>query len=101
MTPIVTLSIGGNPLTNFEQRVLSGSITEHDGGHADELRFAVSNYDGQLQKPTADQVVTISFGWEETGVVKGGQFTVLETSKLGAGGGFRGHGAFGRPFKDP
>ena len=83
MTPIVTLSIGGNPLANFEQRVLSGAITEHDGGHADELRFAVSNYDGQLQKPTADQVVTISFGWEETGVVKGGQFTVLETTKLG------------------
>ena len=83
MTPIVTVSIGGNALTNFGQRVLSGSITEHDGGHADELRFAVSNYDGQLQKPTAGQVVTVTFGWEETGVVKAGEFTVLETTKLG------------------
>ena len=83
VTPIVTVSIGGNALTNFGQRVLSGSITEHDGGHADELRFAVSNYDGQLQKPTAGQVVTVTFGWEETGVVKAGEFTVLETTKLG------------------
>ena len=83
MTPIVTVSIGGNALTNFGQRVLSGSITEHDGGHADELRFAVSKDDGQLQKPTAGQVVTVTFGWEETGVVKAGEFAVLETTSSG------------------
>ena len=83
MTPIITVSIGGSALSNFEPRVLSGAITEHDGGHADELRVEVSNYDGQLKKPTTGQVVTVSFGWVETGVVKAGQFTVLETTKLG------------------
>jgi uncharacterized protein len=83
VTPIITVSIGGSALSNFEPRVLSGAITEHDGGHADELRVEVSNYDGQLKKPTTGQVVTVSFGWVETGVVKAGQFTVLETTKLG------------------
>jgi phage protein D len=83
MTPTVTLSIGGNALSGFNQRALSGTISEHDGGHADELRFAVSNFDGALAKPAAGQVVTVTFGWAETGVVKGGQFTVLEVTKRG------------------
>jgi hypothetical protein len=83
VTPTVTVSIAGSALSNFQQRVISGAITEHDGGHADELHFEISNYDGQMQKPTADQVVTVTFGWVETGTVKAGQFTVLEVTKKG------------------
>jgi uncharacterized protein len=84
VTPTVSISIGDSPLSNFEKRALSGTIRESDGGHADELRFTVSNYDGQLRKPATGQVVTVEFGWKETSVVKAGQFTVLETEKLGA-----------------
>ena len=83
MTPIVNFSIDGNPLGQLAQRVLSGSITESDGEAADELRIKVSNYDGQLQKPRLGVVVAVSYGWQETGVVKSGQFTVLETVKNG------------------
>lgn len=83
MTPIVTFSIGGNPLGQLAQRVISGSITESDGEAADELRIKVSNYDGQLQKPQLGVIVAVSYGWRETGIIKSGQFTVLETAKNG------------------
>jgi len=83
MTPVITFSTGDNPLGELDKRVLSGSITESDGEAADELQINISNYDGQLQKPRLGVVVAVSFGWEETGVVKSGQFTVLETVKRG------------------
>ncbi len=83
MTPVVNVSIGGNALSQVAQRSISGSITENDGEKADELVLVISNYDGQMQKPTADQTVTVALGWQETGIVKVGNFIILNVSKKG------------------
>ncbi len=83
MTPIVTVSIGGNVVSGVQKRAVSGEIVEADGETADELRMVVSNFDGRLQKPRREEKITVAFGWEETGVVKVGEFVVTETVKSG------------------
>lgn len=84
MTPLVVISIGGAAAGNVGKRALGGEITEHDGEKADELRLTVSNHDGRLAKPARGTVVTVEVGFEETGIVKVGQFTITETVKRGA-----------------
>ena len=84
MTPLVILSIGGAVAGNVGKRAMSGEITEHDGEKADELRLTVSNFDGRLAKPARGTVVTVEVGFEETGIVKVGQFTITEVVKRGA-----------------
>lgn len=88
MRPRVVISLGGKALAEPLKRVLSGSIVETDGDKADQLRLVISNHDGRLAKPRRGEVISIEVGWEETGVVKGGQFTITETVKVGAGAQF-------------
>lgn len=83
MTPFVEISLGGNVLSGFQKRALSGQIVEYDGEHADELHIAVSNYDGRLKKPRPDEKVTVRVGWRETGAVKVGEFVITEIVKNG------------------
>lgn len=83
MTPFVEVSLGGSVLAGFAPRALSGQIVEYDGDHADELHLAVSNHDGRLKKPRADETISVAAGWRETGVVKFGQFVVTEVTKVG------------------
>jgi uncharacterized protein len=83
MTPVVTVSIDGNPLSQVQKRSISGTIVESDGEKADSLTLEISNYDGQLKKPKTGQTVSVSLGWKETGTIKVGQFIISTVSKKG------------------
>ena len=83
-TPIVQVSLGGNPLSQVQARALSGQIEESDGEKADKLTLEISNYDGQLQEPTTGQSVAVAVGWVETGLVKVGNFIITSVSQRGA-----------------
>lgn len=83
-TPIVQVSLGGNPLSQVQARALSGQIEESDGEKADKLTLEISNYDGQLQEPTTGQNVAVAVGWVETGLVKVGNFIITSVSQRGA-----------------
>lgn len=64
-------------------REIEGSIKEHVGEKADVLTLTVSNYDGRLKKPTRGQLLTVSLGYLETGLLPMGQFTVEDVGKDG------------------
>ncbi|MGO8738646.1 phage late control D family protein [Rhodoblastus sp.] len=84
MIPIIQIFLDGQDISSrFAGRIVSGEIHETDGEKTDELRLTISNYDGMLAKPAKGAIVDVSLGWVETGVVKAGQFKVLETTKVG------------------
>lgn len=83
MTPKVVVSIGGTPVSGVGKRALQGTVTESDGEKADQLQIEISNYDGRLKKPRTGETVTVQLGWQETGLVKVGQFTITGTVKTG------------------
>lgn len=83
MTPEVTVSLGGQPVQGIGKRALSGQIVESEGERADTVHIQLSNYDGKIKKPRTGETVTVSVGWDETGMIKVGEFTITETIKTG------------------
>lgn len=84
MIPIVQVFLNGQDISSrLNGRVISASIEETDGEHADRLDIQISNYDGRLAKPAKGAMLQIQLGWEEVGIVKAGQFKVQEVTKHG------------------
>lgn len=84
MTPIIQIWLNGQDISSrLAGRILHGSIDETDGEKTDELHLTISNYDGQLKKPATGATLEVRLGWQETGIVKAGQFKVQESEKHG------------------
>jgi len=84
-TPVLQILIDGQDVSSrVNARVLSGTVTRHDGEKADQLELKLSNYDGMLAKPQRGQTLQIGLGFVEFGgPIDRGSYIVQGVSKLG------------------
>ena len=64
-------------------RLMSLTITAERGQDADQLALTVSDHDGQLALPKHGVTIDVSLGWDTTGLVSMGTFTVDEVEHSG------------------
>jgi len=77
--------LDGKDITNaIAPRLMSLTITSERGQAADQLDLTVSDHDGKLQLPRHGVTIDVSLGWDTTGLVDMGTFTVDEVEHSGA-----------------
>ena len=82
--PVVRISVDGRNLDNIlRQRLISLDHTDNRGFEADTVEIALDDSDGALELPPRGAVVTVAFGWANTGVVGKGSYTVDEVGHDG------------------
>ena len=96
MVPIIQISLDGQDISSkVNARILNGEAVMCDGQRADELTLHLSNHDGRLAKPARGARLSVSLGFQETGIGYVGLFEVQEVQKVGASAEFhvRAHSA--------
>lgn len=82
--PIWQVSLDGRDLANIiEPRFMSLSLTESRDEQADQLSLILTDHDGLLEIPERGAVIKLALGWDTTGLVDKGTFTVDETGHRG------------------
>ena len=83
-TPIYRITLDGNDLTSaIAPRLISLSLTETRGEDADTLDVSLEDSDGRLSIPKRGAVLDVAFGWQGTGLVNKGKFTIDEVEHAG------------------
>lgn len=83
--PRYRLTIGGLDITEkVNPRLISLQLTDNRGTEADQLDIALDDSDGQLSIPAHGAELRLWLGWNTTGLVDKGSFTVDETVHAGA-----------------
>lgn len=84
-TPIYQVTLNGKDLTSkISPRLVSLSLDESRSDEADTLMLVLDDSDGKLAIPKRGEVVRVAFGWEDTGLVEKGSFTINEVEHAGA-----------------
>ncbi|GJN53067.1 phage late control D family protein [Pseudomonas tohonis] len=87
--PICKVVVNGNDITDLllggqQPRLVSIELTDNRGLEADQLDITLSDHDGLLAIPPRGATVRLWLGWDDTGLVDKGSFTVDETEHSGA-----------------
>ena len=83
--PICRVMVNGRDITlDIEQRLVGIELTDNRGMEADQLDITLSDHDGLLAIPPRGAVVRLWLGWDDTGLVDKGSYTVDETEHSGA-----------------
>lgn len=87
--PICKVVVNGNDITSLlvggpMPRLVSIELTDNRGLEADQLDITLSDHDGRLAIPPRGATVRLWLGWDDTGLVDKGSFTVDETEHSGA-----------------
>jgi phage protein D len=83
--PAFKITLDGRDLTaKFAPRLVSLNLTECRSDNADELTITLSDADGQLALPAKGARINVQIGWQESGLVDKGVFTVDEIEHSGA-----------------
>ncbi len=87
--PICKVVVNGNDITSLlvggpVPRLVSIELTDNRGLEADQLDITLSDHDGRLAIPPRGATVRLWLGWDDTGLVDKGSFTVDETEHSGA-----------------
>ncbi len=90
-TPVLQITIDGRDVSGtINPRVIEGSVSRHDGEHADELTLTLSNFDGMLAKPKTGATLTVALGFAELGgPADRGAYIVQQIEKAGPEAVFR------------
>lgn len=87
--PICKVVVNGIDITDMllggqQPRLISIELTDNRGLEADQLDITLSDHDGLLAIPPRGATVRLWLGWNDTGLVDKGSFTVDETEHSGA-----------------
>ncbi|SFD28287.1 phage late control D family protein [Collimonas sp. OK412] len=83
--PAFKITLDGQDITGkFAPRLVSLDLTECRSDSADELSITLSDTDGQLAIPGKGARINVQIGWQESGLVDKGVFTVDEIEHSGA-----------------
>jgi len=83
--PAFKITLDGRDLTaKFASRLVSLNLTECRSDNADELTITLSDTDGQLAVPSKGARINVQIGWQDSGLVDKGVFTVDEIEHSGA-----------------
>ena len=84
-TPDFLVTLDGRDLTAIiRPRLISLTLTECRDESADQLDIALDDTDGQLAVPSKGAKIHLHIGWEHSGLVDKGTFTVDEVEHSGA-----------------
>ncbi|CAE6856274.1 phage late control D family protein [Paraburkholderia domus] len=84
-TPEYHVTLNGRDLTTkIAPRLISLSLDESRSDDADTLMLSLDDSDGILAIPKRGDVLRLSLGWSDTGVVDKGSFTVNEIEHAGS-----------------
>lgn len=82
--PSFRLTVGGQDITeHVNPRLISLQLTDNRGTEADQLDLALDDSDGKLEIPPHGASIQVWLGWNTTGLVDKGTFTVDETVHAG------------------
>lgn len=85
LRPIWQISLDGRDLSEtINPRFMSMSLSESRDDEADQLDLELTDHDGLLAIPERHVVIRLAIGWEHTGLVDKGTFTVDEVGHRGA-----------------
>lgn len=70
--------------TKVEPRLINLTLTDNRGMEADQLDIAIDDHDGEMAIPPHGAVLKVWLGWNTTGLVYKGSFSVDETVHSGA-----------------
>lgn len=83
--PIYRLVVNGQDITpKLEKRLISLTLTDNRGMEADQLSVTLEDHDGRLAIPPRRASVQLWLGWQDTGLVYKGSYTVDEVEHSGA-----------------
>lgn len=83
--PIYRLVVNGQDITpKLVKRLLSLTLTDNRGLEADQLDITLDDHDGLLAIPPRRAEVQLWLGWQDTGLVYKGAYTVDEVEHSGA-----------------
>jgi phage protein D len=84
-TPVYSITLDGKELAGALSPYLSSlSLSESREDDADTVRLTLDDSKGKLALPSRGQVLRVSFGWSDIGLVDKGTFTVTEVEHRGA-----------------
>jgi phage protein D len=84
-TPEYHVTLNGRDLTTrIAPRLISLSLDESRSDDADALMLTLDDSDGMLAIPKRGDILRLSLGWSDTGVVDKGSFTVNEIEHAGS-----------------
>ncbi|HAS0887254.1 TPA: phage late control D family protein [Enterobacter cloacae] len=69
---------------DFSDRLISLTMTDNRGFEADQLDIELDDTDGQIALPPRGATLTLWLGWQGSGLIKKGTFTVDEIEHRGA-----------------
>lgn len=82
--PAYRIAVDGVDTTAaIQDRLISLSLTDNRGFEADQVDIVLDDSDGKLDLPPRGAVVRISIGWQDSGMVDKGSYTVDEISHSG------------------
>lgn len=82
--PIFSLTLDGKDLTQrFADRLESLTLIDNRGYEADQLDIVLDDSDGLLEIPLRGVQITLGLGWQDSGLVPKGTFTVDEVEHTG------------------
>lgn len=83
--PAYQIAVDGIDTTAaIQDRLISLTITDNRGFEADQVDIVLDDSDGKLELPPRGAAVRISIGWQDSGLVDKGSYTVDEISHSGS-----------------
>ena len=84
-TPIYRLVVDGHDITSkVDNRLESLTLTDNRGFEADQLDLVLHDHDGRLAIPPLKASIQVWLGWEASGLIDKGTYTVDEVAHSGA-----------------
>ncbi|MEB3754704.1 contractile injection system protein, VgrG/Pvc8 family [Acinetobacter sp. MD2(2019)] len=83
--PIYRIVVNGQDISSkLNNRLIRLTITDHRGLEADTITLEISDHDGMVNIPPKDAVIQVWIGWQSSGMVYKGKYSVKETEHSGA-----------------
>ncbi|UGA38927.1 hypothetical protein JOS77_04390 [Chromobacterium haemolyticum] len=83
-TPAWRLTLNGKPLDSaLRRRLVALTLTDNRGFEADQLDIVLDDSDGMLELPGRGAVIAVALGWQHSGLIDKGSYTVDEVEHSG------------------
>ncbi|WP_247877803.1 phage late control D family protein [Chromobacterium haemolyticum] len=83
-TPAWRLTLNGKPLDSaLRRRLVALTLTDNRGFDADQLDIVLDDSDGMLELPGRGAVIAVALGWQHSGLIDKGSYTVDEVEHSG------------------
>lgn len=75
-SPIYSLSVDGKDIAHLKGCLSTLTLTDNRGFEADQLDIVLDDSDGKLALPPRGALISLKLGWQDTGLIDKGSYTV-------------------------